>query len=578
MEFLKKKNVQFKPNPELINIPPPIEGTFESTIQSLTQARTPHSILSQYELFKREVFSQNSFIQADLIQLLFPLFIHLAKILHSYEYNTELINFVEKYGKEQPETEQQIIQDLLNDPENFKPPTFDIQISTYSNNKLMRIISKPEMILSSYIISTTFHITVLPYHQHSKLFLSPNNPTIFNSTDPALLLPINTKLPKHAVKFTGDPKQPPSVIFADGTIPDPQSLYNSSENITSENLNSENLNSENINSENINSENINLEKGDSHVTINVMESKEIQYLTQAFPDVINYTVYNHYGCINTIHISPNLRLLSYGLSGRLMIKSLDPSIIFQTGKRIDRITSHTGGVLCSSFSPDGRLIASGGGDCELKISHLEAFVPLSHRIGHEKPILDVTFNSHSNLITTCSLDRNIMLWDINTPHPLRMFYGHSLASTKSLFSKDNEKVISSGSDGVIRLWDIGTGNCVAKFNCDGSIPATIALDNSERHIVAACDDGKIFIWDGFTGKLEKEIHGTPNISHCVFTSSDEFLLVSDLDGKLTGYQTNKNFEYGFRVHSDASTIDSITVSERNLVVVCGRSIRGNSKI
>ena len=48
MEFLKKKNVQFKPNPELINIPPPIEGTFESTIQSLTQARTPHSILSQY--------------------------------------------------------------------------------------------------------------------------------------------------------------------------------------------------------------------------------------------------------------------------------------------------------------------------------------------------------------------------------------------------------------------------------------------------------------------------------------------------------------------------------------------------
>jgi RNA polymerase sigma factor (sigma-70 family) len=214
-----------------------------------------------------------------------------------------------------------------------------------------------------------------------------------------------------------------------------------------------------------------------------------------------------------------------------------------------------------SFSPDGKIVALGGGKPvpapfkpERGMNAVRLWDTTTGRLlrtleGHEQPLLASCFSPDGKLLASGSLDQTIRLWDAATGKELRKWKTDQYPAQSLSFSADS-KLLAVGSGGpAVHLWDVTTGeelqrpekahkgqvNSVA-FSPDGKILATAARgggDNTirlweaasgkpirwlrhpgEAHAVAFALDGKtlasggadvVCLWDVATGKLLRKL-------------------------------------------------------------------------
>jgi WD40 repeat protein/energy-coupling factor transporter ATP-binding protein EcfA2 len=87
------------------------------------------------------------------------------------------------------------------------------------------------------------------------------------------------------------------------------------------------------------------------------------------------------------------------------------------------------------------------------------FQPKLIQFFHERTdsVYSLAFDPTGKILTSGSLDGNIVLWDVETRQPIKIISsGHSDGVTSVKFSPNGELLVSSGYDGSIRLWDVNT--------------------------------------------------------------------------------------------------------------------------
>ena len=134
----------------------------------------------------------------------------------------------------------------------------------------------------------------------------------------------------------------------------------------------------------------------------------------------------------------------------------------ESGTGLMTYKGHECKVYCLAWSPDSKLVASGGESKNLRVwkaDHGSQVVePL---VGHTDSVLSVSFGAKIGALFTASSDKSVIVWDVpkyGKATVLRRLTGHVDEVRCVSVSPGDVYVASASDDKTVRLWDVGTGH------------------------------------------------------------------------------------------------------------------------
>jgi WD40 repeat protein len=167
-----------------------------------------------------------------------------------------------------------------------------------------------------------------------------------------------------------------------------------------------------------------------------------------------------------------------------------------------------------AFSPDGKLLASGG-DNSTHSNCLRVWDAASGRLrwsapAHTALVSCLTFSPDGSLLATGSYDNTIKLWEPGSGRPRGILKGHTGALRCLAFSPDGTLLASGGKDQIAHLWDVSSGSVVHTFTGHGGEVRAVAFSPDGRHLVTGEDEQEVRTWDIESGRLlESFIDSSP---------------------------------------------------------------------
>jgi WD40 repeat protein/serine/threonine protein kinase len=150
------------------------------------------------------------------------------------------------------------------------------------------------------------------------------------------------------------------------------------------------------------------------------------------------------------------------------------------------------GVIQVSFSPDGKQLATAGGDGTVKIWNVTLGVEVLTWEAHPgSVVIDLAFSPDGKRLITGSFDGTSKLWDSETGQALLTLSGHTSGVYGVAFTPDGEHLVTGSEDGTARIWDAETGQPLLMLtgNTHGILDIDISPDG--RYLVTSSQDGSI---------------------------------------------------------------------------------------
>jgi WD40 repeat protein len=123
--------------------------------------------------------------------------------------------------------------------------------------------------------------------------------------------------------------------------------------------------------------------------------------------------------------------------------------------RVERsLSGHTNTPFCLSFSPDGRLLASGNYDGNILVHEVATGRLLYTLKGHTGIVWGVNFSNDGALLASAGADNTVRIWDMNDGQLLRTLEDHRSRVLKAIFSPDDSFLLSAAEFDALLLWGI----------------------------------------------------------------------------------------------------------------------------
>ncbi len=163
--------------------------------------------------------------------------------------------------------------------------------------------------------------------------------------------------------------------------------------------------------------------------------------------------------------------LSFSPDGKLLASGSNDATVnlwrTDTGKEVTKLTNHhSSWITTLAFSPDGKFLASGSKDTTVQLWQIPTGTgeTLTTFTAHIGDIATLAFSPDSNTLATGSLDGTVRFWNIKaktwnnetrTSLPTHIA-GHTGWKHATTFSKDSSTLASVAEHGTIALWNLKT--------------------------------------------------------------------------------------------------------------------------
>ena len=212
----------------------------------------------------------------------------------------------------------------------------------------------------------------------------------------------------------------------------------------------------------------------------------------------------HQQPVRSVTWSPDGKMLASGANdAQLLIWDLNGTVQVRKGQ--------AGVVRGVAWSPDGRQLAVAAANKEQFIIPLDGTLLAQAARIHTGTVTTLAWShKHTGLLVSGGSDKKAVIWNTTSYTPQTIFTGHTTAIESASWSADSTTVATSSQGGVVRVWNAENGQQIHGFFMDAQLPMrAVSFASIGEQLAVGGDDGIVRLWNGLVCQSQNQsVFGT----------------------------------------------------------------------